>query len=138
MQSPNKQLPLRFLKPWVLEEICSFEDVLHPRVLFRTSFPAKIFPTDLLSASLPLYSWNNRIRAERHLRKEQKRHHSCVRPPADNLMAGKRLFDPENRKFILGSRLLSDSQLTINLFFLSVKCVFFNITWLYPIHSSCF
>ena len=79
------------------------------------------------------------MRAERHLRKEQKEgHHSCVRLPADNSMTGECLFDLENRKLVLGSRLfLSDLQLMIN-FFLSVKCVFLNITWLYPIHSSCF
>jgi hypothetical protein len=65
-------------------------------------------------------------------------HHSCVRLPAGNSMTGECLFDLENRKLVLGSRLfLSDLQLMIN-FFLSVKCVFLNITWLYPIHSSCF
>lgn len=68
----------------------------------------------------------------------KKGHHCSVKLPADNLRAGKCQFYPENRKLVLGLRLWSNSQLMTNLFFLSVKYVFFGITWLYPIHSSCF
>jgi hypothetical protein len=104
MQSPNKQLPgFLFLKPWVLEGIFSFEDVLFSRMLLWT-FPAEI---SLLIHYLP---WGT---TERYLGGGRGyKGRTALSQTACWYLGGDRnyLFYPENRKLFLGSRILSDNR----------------------------